>query len=452
MEVTLQQMLDARERRAWRQMELSRTWGLPLVSYTMNIPGPIKTSPIINRGFTAGRKALEHRLPQRAVAAQEVIHSETGWEALYVVDMPPLELKKITTALEDSHPLGRLFDMDVLDGALNKLDRESVGGGSRNCLICGAPGKACASRRAHSVEQLQERTQTLLKDYFRGKDAEQIGIWAAQSLLEEVCATPKPGLVDRNNRGSHRDMDVFTFMASAAALEPYLIRCARIGQDTVSLTPSETFARLRQAGLEAEEQMYAATGGVNTHKGAVFTMGILCGAAGRLWDPTEPLPEEKLFQTVAEMTREAMAADFETGRQDTAGQRLYRQRGIRGIRGQVAQGLPAVSQVGLPVYREALARGMDKNDAGVLTLLHLIDQVEDTNLLTRGGPQGAEDARQKVRELLASRPLPDRSLVEDLDRWFIARNLSPGGCADLLAAVYFTDRLLNHRKRGDRSE
>ena len=94
-----------------------------------------------------------------------------------------------------------------------------------------------------------------------------------RALLYEVCATPKPGLVDRHNCGSHRDMDIFTFVDSTAALAPYLEDAVRLGQESAALPPEETFRRLRHRGFLAERGMFRTTGGVNVHKGAIFSVG-----------------------------------------------------------------------------------------------------------------------------------------------------------------------------------
>ncbi len=440
MEVTLQQMLEAREARAFRQFQLNREYQRPLISFSMNIPGPVKNSPLIARGFRSGCEKLEAALP---ILRQEKAEAVTGCEAIYVVDMTAQEAKAITTKIEDIHPLGRLFDMDVLDESLNKLDRDVVGGGDRNCIVCGAPGRGCASRRVHSVAELQTATKSILRQYFAKADAERIGALAVRSLLDEVETTPKPGLVDRRNSGSHRDMDIHTFRLSAAALKSYFRDCVRIGMDTAEESPAETFRQLRAAGLQAEQVMYEATKGVNTHKGAIFTLGILCGAAGRLWDPAVKWEEAAFFPEISAMTRDAMEADWKKGG-NTVGYRLYAQNGIRGIRGEAADGLPSVEKIGLPVYRACLERGMDPNEAGVRTLLNLIARVEDTNMIARGGLDGAKEGREAVCRLLEGEyTFKD---VEELDDWFIQRRLSPGGCADLLACVYFLFGLKNETK------
>ena len=441
MEVVLEQMLAAREARSMRQSALNHEYGLPIISFSMNIPGPIKDSPLIRRGFQVGCSMLDHRLPGKAVKHREILRAVTGWEATYVLDMEALQIKEITTAIEDELPLGRLFDMDVLGKDLGKLDRELVGGKGRNCIVCGAPGRGCASRRTHSVPELQKATNDILTCHFAQADAQQIGIWAVQSLLDEVCTTPKPGLVDCRNNGSHSDMDLFTFFASACALSPYFHRCAQIGMETAKESPQITFQLLRTAGLQAEQDMFAATNGVNTHKGAIFTIGLLCGAAGRLWTPESGWNPDSLFTEVAKMTSDIILKDFEVNKTDTVGRRLFAETGIRGIRGEVAQGLPSIGRFGLPTYLALKKQGLSSEQSGAITLLHLIGHVEDTNMISRGGLDGAKEGRDRTLSLLSECAIPSRKQIESLDDWFIQRNLSPGGCADLLAAIYLVERL-----------
>ena len=115
-------------------------------------------------------------------------------------------------------------------------------------------------------------------------------------------------------------------------------------------------------------------------------------------------------------------------------EQLYLQYGLLGIRGQVAMGLPSVVNIALPKYRELINAGLSQNDAGAVTLLHLIAQVEDTNLYHRGGAEGAKWASRSACGLL---PLPSIAEIRQLDAQFIEKNLSPGGCADLLAVTYF---------------
>lgn len=444
MEVTLPQMLFARERRAQEQQALLRQYHMPLISFTMNIAGPEKDTPLIRRGFQEGCGMLEEGLKREKIP---VMHRQnrqevTGCEAFYVVQGDPERIKSLCARVEDSCQLGRLFDMDVLSPQGEQLRRQTVGRQERGCIVCGAPGRGCASRRVHSVQELQQATRRILTEHFQQRDRQEIGTLALRSLLDEVCTTPKPGLVDRENSGSHRDMDIFTFNASASALAPYFLQCAAIGQDTRTQLPEDTFRELRAAGIQAEQSMFSATGGINTHKGAIFTLGTVCGAVGRLWTPEHPCRDlKRILEACAQMTKEAVEQDFAamsaSGEGVTVGQRLYLEHGLTGIRGEVAGGLPSVSEVGLPAFRQALAEGKSRNDAVAIALLHLIAKVTDTNMIARGGMDLAREAMEQVGELLEQNPMPEPELIRQLDKMFVQKNLSPGGCADLLAVTLF---------------
>lgn len=433
--VLLQDILLAREQRVTKQKELLAKYNCSLVSFTMNIAGPVKTSPLIERGFRAGLKKLEAL--SSATLAKEIFYKRTGCEAYFAVNVDAHTLKAICTEFEEATPLGRLFDMDILDADGNKLDRQC----QRGCIVCGAPGRGCAAGRVHSVPELQAATNQILQEHFRLADREQIADSAVQSLLEEVHITPKPGLVDRRNTGSHTDMDIFIFQVSANALWPYFKACVAIGQDTATEAPEETFRLLRQAGLDAEKAMYKATGGVNTHKGAIFTLGILCGSIGRLWSAETPMPALTLLLKECAAVGQAAMEDFFKMDGSTAGQKLFLQKGLRGIRGEVADGLPAVMNIALPALEEGIAKGLSFNDAAACSLIQLIARVEDSNLYHRGGEEGAAFAKEYAKKLGT---FPTMAQIEAMDNAFVVRNLSPGGCADLLAATLFL-----HKLKGD---
>lgn len=438
-EVTLEQILQNREARAAAQQQLLSQYQKPLLSYSLNIPGPVKNSPLIRRTFREGLAALQARIPEELVLHRQQKLAITGCEALWVVDLPPMTLKRQCVALEEQLPLGRLFDFDVLSPDGTHPDRLAAGGTERGCIVCGAAGRACAAGRRHSVQVLQKTVSDIMRARLQEKDAQTIGALAQQSLFREASLTPKPGLVDRNNSGSHRDMDFSTFLRSAAALGPYFQDCARIGMETADRSFSAAFAILQKRGLRAEQEMFEATAGVNTHKGAIFSLGILCAAAGRLWSPEGFAEEKALSQTAAGFGKNA---SWETeGQPQTAGIYLYKTFGIGGIRAEAARGFPSVFDLALPFYRNALHTGADETYAGVLTLLQLIAQVEDTNMLRRGGRAGARKGAALAASLLADGAQPSMQEVAALDRLFREENLSPGGCADLLAATLFVQSL-----------
>lgn len=441
MEVSLMEMLDARERRAHRQLQLLQQYGTPLVCFTMNIAGPMKNSPLIQRGFDMGKQLLEQQL---MVAKAKILHFEeirekTGNEAIYVLDCNVLTAKQAAVIIEDHSEAGRLFDMDVLRPDGSKVDRQELNLEARKCLLCNGIAHNCARSRTHTVVQLQERTEVLLEAALAHYDAKRTARLACQALLYEVAVTPKPGLVDRANSGSHTDMDFFTFQASAAALWPYFETCAQIGIATKNHSPEETFSRLRVPGMMAEGEMLRATGGVNTHKGAIFSLGILCAALGRMgWEYADK-PQWLLYEC-SQMTAGLVEKDFsgltaETAK--TAGQKLYLRHGITGVRGQAEAGFPAVLKVGLPKLEEGLARGLSLNDAGCAALLAMLAATVDTNIISRSDYETQQRIALETAILLQRTPFPEDTVLKQMDADFIEKNLSPGGTADLLAMTYF---------------
>ena len=432
-------VLAARDCRAQRQRELREQYGVPLISFTMNIAGPIKRTALIERGFDLGLARLEGQLCacRARVLHRETVREDTGCEAFYAVDLSAPRLKALCVALEECDELGRLFDLDVLDADGIKLARSE----ERCCLICGSVGKGCARSRAHSVEELQHRTEEILCRAIEEHEQTRIGELACRALLYEACTTPKPGLVDRCNSGSHTDMDLFTFMAGAAALQPYFARCAAIGRETAKKPPQDTFSSLRSAGRLAEGEMLRATGGVNTHKGAVFIMGVVCAALGRLgrdaWSDAGKILGECAAMT-AEVTVELERAA------DTAGERFYRDYGLRGIRGEVEDGFPTVEKAGFPALERALVDGKSLEQAGCEALLALMAVCEDTALVHRVGYAGWQEVKLRAEQLLQEGVT--RQSLERFDRDMMARNASPGGSADLLALCWLLHFLKEERE------
>ncbi len=262
---------------------------------------------------------------------------------------------------------------------------------------------------------------------------------ALRALLYELSTTPKPGLVDRANNGAHTDMDFTTFIDSACALLPYFEDITRMAL-CFSGEPGALFAKARDKGMAAEAEMLKATGGVNTHKGAIFSLGLVCLAAGLLGGRGEPIEADRLFGLCSEMCGNIMA-DFGSAAQKpvrTHGEEQYLSYGTGGVRGEALRGFPSVRDTALPVLEKLLAAGETKNDASVVVLLHLLARVEDSNIVSRSSPDTSRTIMNEARSLL-SRGLSVRELVEEaraMDRRFIEKNISPGGCADMLALAW----------------
>lgn len=469
---TLPEILDARERRMFRQQELLREVNdsCSLISFSMNIAGEIKSFPLCEAAFNEGLKELRTRISADKILHFEEHRANTGPEAFFLLAIPALEVKKLTASIEESHPVGRLFDMDVICPGGASISRSAIGLAPRTCLICGQNAKACARSRNHTLEVILWRTAQILNDFFKGRAADAAAACAVRALLYEVSATPKPGLVDRNNSGSHKDMDFFTFLDSSAALIPWFRDFFCIGWDYCTEFDEQIFSRLRYAGQKAEAKMLAATKGVNTHKGLIFATAIVLGALGKVFAEQNGLASDNstncqlIINQPATLTKviafcqtlgSCALGDFEfcglsAARQQavnsqhsipmsqkklpTAGERFHKTYGITGARGEAAAGFPSALTYGIPALKHWLGKGFSLNDAAALTLISLLSQVDDTNMIHRGGLDLALESKKEAGTLLEE-ITPDnfKEKLAALDTSYIEKNLSPGGCADLLA-------------------
>lgn len=443
--ITLNQLLQQKEDRAARQNILLHTPCQSLISFTLNIPGPIKQFPMAMQAFSEGVSQIRSFLGPH-ILCEQIIHPNTGSEALFSLSLSATYVKRIAISIEEEHPLGRLFDIDAIDGEGRFISREELSFPPRPCLICGKNAKACGRSASHTLPILQEYVSNLLTAYFRDQYAEHVSIQATRALLYEVSVTPKPGLVDRNNSGSHKDMDFFTFLDSSVTLSPWFYRMFCAGWDNSYVDSNQLFIKLRTIGRQAEKAMLQSTTGVNTHKGAIFSMGILCGALGSL-SATHEVP--LLISDVLDMCKvlgQNALKDFERETSMiTNGVSCYRSWGIPGARGEAANGFPTVAQIGLPTLERWLDSGCSLNDASALTLLAIIASVQDTNMIRRAGIEAAEFRREEASNLLLN-IAPEEILpyLARLDNEYIRENLSPGGCADLLSTSLFL--LFLHRK------
>ena len=159
--VTITDMMNCRDRRVSIQNELISKYDKPVLSFCMNIPGPVKTNEQIRAAFDSGKNALLLKLEQTQADIKNSIeiHEKTGDELLLSIDCPAEKIKDLTTEIEETHPIGRLFDMDVIDTDGQKLSRPSY----RKCIICGCQAQECARTRKHTVEEMQAKIEEMLR-------------------------------------------------------------------------------------------------------------------------------------------------------------------------------------------------------------------------------------------------------------------------------------------------
>ena len=419
-EVQLGAMLAAREARMAAQHSLIKKHGLPVVSFTLNIPGPVKRFALADMLFDSGVDMINRALLSRGIAIADGItrRCETGSEYIAAIDGDAYRAKAALTALEESFPAARLFDMDVITNEFEHISRADIGMQPRRCFLCTAPAAECARSR-HTLDELTDHVHTLLWQWYADAQAERIGRTAQRAMLYELAATPKPGLVDRRNNGAHTDMDFYTFIDSACITTPYFAQCAREGLNGPA-DDAELFARLKMHGLKAESDMLGATGGVNTHKGEIFSLGLISAAWARLIHRGVPVTAGSICKTAADIFASAVPDAH----------------GLSGARLSARGGFALALNTALPILRREAQNGMDTAACAALTAL--MAQNEDTNIARRAGEAGLE----YVKRLCTDADAADADALMRMDDELIRRNISPGGSADLLAAalmLYFAE-------------
>ncbi|MDM9615397.1 triphosphoribosyl-dephospho-CoA synthase CitG [Kosakonia cowanii] len=253
---------------------------------------------------------------------------------------------------------------------------------------------------------------------------------AARALRQELDLTPKPGLVDRANSGAHRDMDYALFLASIDAITPWFARFEQAGFDHAHRPAAAQLRLIRPMGIACEQAMFAATDGVNTHKGGIFSLGLLSFAAGRLRGLGWQLSADALCNEVSAICRGLVAREL-AGRAQaiTAGEKQFRDYGLTGARGEAEQGFITVRRAVLPFWQQEQGERRLHN-----ALLRLMAVNRDSNLVSRGGLAGLRYVQDYAQQLLATGWEKDD--LRQMDQALIARHLSPGGSADLLAVAY----------------
>jgi triphosphoribosyl-dephospho-CoA synthase len=259
----------------------------------------------------------------------------------------------------------------------------------------------------------------------------EIGRAATLALYDELALAPKPGLVSFVDSGSHDDMDAHTFIRSLFALRHYFVQIAALG------AAHAPFQALERCGLAAETRMLAATGGVNTHRGAVFTLGLLCAAAGAAWRDGEPTHPAAL--RAALLRHWGAALETRSRRISTLpGGIAARRHGLRSASEEAALGFPVLFGAAVPALADALQRGLSPQQARIDTLFAVMAVLDDSNIAHRGGMPGLRHAQQAAHGFIAQGGAARRGGLEAaraIHADFVARRLSPGGAADILAAA-----------------
>ena len=442
--VELAELLKSRDENALLKSEFIDRYKMPVVSLSMNIAGEIKRSPLVDLAFEYGYSRLIKELgePIKSLVKCDF----TGCFALLVFDLEAELLKSKCLAIEEELPVGRLLDLDVTD-AIGMLIRRPCAKG-RKCLVCGGPVFECSRARAHGLDDVIFKTQNILLDFASDK----ISKLAVSALKEELELTPKPGLVDQRNCGAHSDMDFDMMLRSAMSLKVYFENTLRLGFD-MNLSNHCELIKIRNLGIEAEKRMMHLTSGVNTHRGAIYGMGILLSALGNCLKHggslvyksrkiAEGLFELKKCSSDLECNKHVETTKILMGKSN--GELAREAFGRCGAEDEAMKGFPTAFAGAC--YLEDLVNkyGRPTLIAKLRSFLFILEKADDSNLIHRGGRKGLELAKTEARRI---RNLDDDKLVkalEELDDVFIEMNLSPGGTADIYAQSLLLQKIKNH--------
>ena len=265
--------------------------------------------------------------------------------------------------------------------------------------------------------------------------AEHLAELARQALVAEAELTPKAGLVDRRGAGAHSDLSLELMQRSASAITPYFVA---MGVAAQSMSFGHALrAEAAAIGRAAESAMLQVTGGSNSHKGAIWILGLLVTAAGQGIEsnPETIAKEAGLLACLPDSARPQLVShgDMVRARYD-----------VTGARGEAFAGFPHIVHIGLPALLAARKKGCTETNSRLSALLNIMARLDDTCVLYRGGEEGLAIVQKGASDILfAGGPgngAGDQAMLQ-LDHELLIRNISPGGSADLLAATLFLDAL-----------
>jgi triphosphoribosyl-dephospho-CoA synthase len=304
-----------------------------------------------------------------------------------------------------------------------------------NSLPSTTPG--CPTSRSFFARCGIPRTSTLLP--LPGLTSKRLASLAREALIAEAELTPKPGLVDRRGSGAHHDLSLALMRQSATAIEPYFAAMASCSQGHD--IDCNLRSQLAAIGRNAERAMYQATQGSNSHKGAIWILGLLVAGAIRV-------PGENAREIVAAAGAIARLPDRAQPKLLTHGDIVRNRYGAGGARMEASTDFPHVMKCGLPMLRVRRARKYPEEICRLDALLSLMAELDDTCVLYRGGVEALSVVKEGAQAALDAGGYSSangRERLRELDRELIARHVSPGGSADLLAATIFLDALEEER-------
>ena len=263
---------------------------------------------------------------------------------------------------------------------------------------------------------------------------------ATKALLYEVSISPKAGLVSRLSNGSHKDMDFYTFIDSALSLDEYFSECFVYGQENDFYSPI-FFKNLRDLGKKAEKEMYQATDGINTHKGTIFSMGIIISVLASYLKEVDKIDLKILSEKIKTMCSPLLGELENTNDFSTYGEKAFKNYHLTGARGLAISGYDIVLLDGINKLKE-FTKSLDFETSCILLLFYYISILDDTNIVNRANFETLKEIQRLCKNLYEenSKSLSKEKIRNEMSKLndiFIEKNISAGGSADLLILTIF---------------
>ncbi len=439
----IEEFLFDRENRVNHQEKLiKKSKDKTLVTLRINYPGIKKsnyiTDDIINIIYNDILTFYK-----KYIVYKDKYKNKEGLICHFLFSEDSVKVKKLMIDIEENHILGRCVDIDVYTLENNEvigISRSHLHKKSRKCFICDLDAKICSRSQSHTIEDIKQYFEDIYSKYQnyklkRESLSYEISQNALKAMISEVSTFPSFGLVSPISQGSHKDMNYYTFLNSAIVITPYLKDMYKIGYTYHK--PEFIFDAIREIGKTCEDKMFEATNDVNTHKGMIFLMGITISAIGKVMYIGSGFNDIK---NIIKLMVENILDDFKNlDKKDklTHGEKLYLEYGFKGIRGQVQDGLSIL-------FDDIIGKYIDfdiyENDLYTQILIELMAIVDDSTVVYRHDIDTLRQVQSDAKELLNIGGVytkEGKDKAKELEKLYIEKNISPGGCADLLAISIF---------------
>ncbi len=389
-----------------------------VISIQANIPGDDKN---ISEAHLLVRLFVHVVQDQLNVKVISLMTSETFPYALLTLETEnEANIKQTLMNIEDTHPLGRLIDLDLhLEGKSHSLSRVQLGLKPRACMICGSETIVCRRTEKHSLETLISHIRQTVLHHLEVVIAGLV----EDSITAELDLEHKFGLVTKSSQGSHADMNYHLMIKARDALLPYFMEIFLHGYHAHDI--KILLSSSRPIGIKAEQAMLEATGGINCYKGLIFVLGLILLSSGYVMSHGEPF--EAIFKHIKTIS-EPLLLEFNST-QDSIGKRMYLTYGTLGVRGEAHLGFPSILHALSLLEDNPLSDGLIRHVLKTIAL-----KTDDTVLMHRAG---SLEQVQFFKDMLKGADVKDDKVAQKITAYAISKRLSLGGSADLLVATLF---------------